>query len=349
MLGGKHMSNAIELNNITKAFGPTSVLKGITFNVKKGNIHALLGENGTGKSTLMNILTGIITRDSGEIRINRKIIDPYHDKWIAKQITFIHQELSLVKDLTIYENLFLGHELTHYGKLDRMVMIRRAHEVLEQMELSIDPTTKVRDLNPSLKQMVEVGRGLINEAKIIIMDEPTSALDNIEIQALFKVMRILKQDGITIIFISHKLNEVLSICDSYTVMRDGYVVQTGEVTNATTERELSALMVGKKLIAMTKSDRSFIGKPVLELQHLSKQQQFEDINLHVDAGEVVGVTGLLGDGRSELFQTVVGANDRYHGKIIFNGKLVKMNNTQAALQHHIASLKIVKKMGLLLT
>lgn len=327
------MTNAIEMQQITKAFSGIPVLRGVDFTVATGSIHALLGENGTGKSTLMNILCGLKPRDGGVIKVNGEVIEPMHN---APKIAFVHQELSLVNDLPIYQNLFLGHELSHRGVLAIPEMVAQTKTILKQMDLNLDPWMMVRDLNPALKQMIEVACGLNAQAHIIIMDEPTAALDDNEIQQLFTVMQTLKQQGVTIVFISHKLNEVLAVCDHYTVMRDGEVVDTGAVDASVTERHLSDLMVGRTLKTMTKPPRSFVGPAVLTVHDLSKPHEFNHIDLHVDAGEVVGCFGLLGDGRSELFRTIVGANGRYSGEIQVDQQPVVMHHTATALKHHIA-------------
>ncbi|WP_412990377.1 sugar ABC transporter ATP-binding protein [Pediococcus siamensis] len=324
------------MTDIQKAFGSTLVLDKVSLSLAKGTIHALLGENGTGKSTLMNILSGNLSKDSGQIYLNGKLINPQKNKQITKLITFVHQELSLVDELTVFENLFLGHELNEHGFLNKNKMIAESRRVLNLMGFKVDPRLKVKELNQSEKQMVEIGRGLINDAKIIIMDEPTSALDDMEIKALFKVMKKMKKNGITIVFITHKLNEVFKVCDSYTVMRNGHVIESGEISEKITEQKISGLMVGRKLTAMTKSERKFHGRTILGLERLSKGNQFRDITMHIDSGEIVGVTGLLGDGRSELFQTVAGANGSYQGVIKLANHTVKINSTQTALRHRIA-------------
>lgn len=327
------MANAIEMKNITKAFSGIPVLRGVNLSVRAGSIHALLGENGTGKSTLMNILCGLKPRDGGTILYDGKSIEPMNE---PPKIAFVHQELSLVNDLPIYQNLFLGHELRHHGVLEIPKMVAKTQQVLKQMALNLDPWMMVRDLNPALKQMVEIARGLNEAADVIIMDEPTASLDDVEIQSLFTVMHTLREQGKTIVFISHKLNEVLSICDHYTVMRDGQVVGDGDLDASVTERSLSDLMVGKQLTAMTKPPRAFRGESVLTVHHLSKAHEFSGVDLHIDAGEIVGLFGLLGDGRSELFQTVVGANGHYSGTITVSGRPVTMRNTATALRHQIA-------------
>ncbi len=237
------MTDVVKMRQIEKAFGANVVLRKVDFTLATGSIHALLGENGTGKTTLMNILTGVYTKDHGDIEINGAPATPASQQ----QIAFIHQELSLVNDLAVYENLYLGHELKRHGLLRRREMIATAQSFVDQIGIALDVTTMVGDLNPSYKQITEIVRALMRDAKVIIMDEPTTSLTDVEIKDVFKMMRTLQDQGVSLIFISHKLNEVLEICDTYTIMRDGVVVSSGQVTPELTEVQLSNQMVGKEL------------------------------------------------------------------------------------------------------
>jgi len=331
------MNKAVEMKGIYKSFGANNVLKGVDFTLEKGSIHALLGENGAGKSTLMNILGSILTQDSGEIHIDGKLTElPQDAKFREEKISFIHQELSLVNDLNIYENLFLGSELKKGVFLDRKGMEDKARATLERMGVHISPLMLVGDLAPSYKQIVEIARAMMKESEVIIMDEPTTSLTDVETRKIFEVMSTLKKQGISLIFISHKLNEVIKICDSYTIMRDGHIVAVGKVTEATTEKELSTHMVGKEVSTDGIYEPREIGDIVLEIKDLSKTREYKDINLNVRKGEIVGVTGLIGDGRTEVFASVIGANYPYDGRILINGKEVVMRSTQLARMNKIA-------------
>ena len=327
------------MENIKKAFGSNRVLHGVDFSLKGGEICALLGENGAGKSTLMNILGGVLLADEGTIRLDGKEMQfstPVDS--LDAGIGFIHQELNLVNDLTIYENLFLTR-MTRKGMfLDVDSMRSRTKELFARMNLQLDPDTMVRDLDASYKQIVEISRALLQNASIIIMDEPTTSLTDPEIQRVFAMMRTLKEQGVGIIFISHKLNEVMEICDRYTVLRDGNMVAEGAVKD-TDPRQLAAHMVGHEVRSDALKREMNYGDEVLRLEHMSNGQNFHDISLSVRAGEVLGVTGLLGDGRSELFQTVFGAMGRkYEGNIYLEGKPVRLSNTHQALMAGIAYL-----------
>ena len=224
------MNTVVEMRGIEKSFGQNYVLKKVDFTLAEGSIHALLGENGTGKTTLMNVLGSILPKDSGSVSVNGLSIDDLREKeQFKQQIAFIHQELSLVNDLSVYENLFLGRELKQGFFLDKKRMIEETQQYINQLEIELDPETLVRDLNPAFKQITEILRALMQQARVIIMDEPTTSLTDVEINHIFDIMNTLKKQGVSLIFISHKLNEVLRICDTYTIMRDGLMVATGSV------------------------------------------------------------------------------------------------------------------------
>lgn len=321
------MTFVIEMKNIEKSFGPNKVLKGVNFNVNRGSIHALLGENGTGKTTLMNILSGLLTKDGGTIIMDgQEITDGSND------IAFIHQELSLINDLSVYENLYLGRELRKMGILDKKTMRQRTRALIDELGIQLDENDKVENLNPALKQITEILRSLLQDAKVIIMDEPTTSLTDVEIHHLFEVMRRLKSQGVSLIFISHKLNEVVEICDAYTIMRDGQVVETGAMTEEITESHLSNQMVGRTLAIDNFYKERSMGEVIFELENLSKEREFQNVNLNLKKGEVLGVTGLLGDGRSELFLSVVGANSHDSGVVKIEGYPVQIKTTADALK-----------------
>ncbi len=329
----------LSMEKIYKSFGSNRVLHGVDFTLGSGEICALLGENGAGKSTLMNILGGVLPADEGTIRLDGKEVrfgNPVDS--LDAGVGFIHQELNLINDLTIYENLFLTHLPKKGVFLDAEGMQQKTRELFQRMNLDLDPGTMVRDLDASYKQIVEISRALMQDASIIIMDEPTTSLTDPEIQRVFAMMRTLKEQGVGIIFISHKLGEVMEICDRYTVLRDGNMVAAGAVKD-TSPKELAAHMVGHEVRSnMLKRDQNY-GPEMLRLENLSNGVNFHDISLAVRAGEVLGVTGLLGDGRSELFQTVFGAMERKAtGQILLEGKPIRISNTHQALNAGIAYL-----------
>ncbi len=327
------------MRNIYKSFGANNVLNNVDFRLDAGEICALLGENGAGKSTLMNILGGVLKADSGKIVIDgkeRSFSTPVES--LDAGIGFIHQELNLINDLTIYENMFLTHFPQKGAFLDAQYMQEKTSELFERMNIELDPKTMVRDLDASYKQIVEICRALLQDANLIIMDEPTTSLTEPEIKRVFNMMRLLKEKGVSIIFISHKLNEVMEICDRYTVLRDGHMVAEGTVAD-TSIRQLAAHMVGHDVNSDVLVRDIKLGDEMLRLEKLSDGKHFTDISLAVHSGEILGVTGLLGDGRSELFQTVFGAmGKRYTGKIFLGGKEIHLSNTFEALEAGIAYL-----------
>ena len=343
------------MEKICKSFGANNVLTEVNFSLEAGEICALLGENGAGKSTLMNILGGVLPADSGRITLDGKVVNfesPVES--LDAGIGFIHQELNLINDLTIYENMFITHLPKKGAFLDAKFMQQKTAELFQRMNIDLDPCAMVRDLDASYKQIIEIGRALLQDASIIIMDEPTTSLTEPEIQRVFAMMRTLKEQGVGIIFISHKLGEVMEICDRYTVLRDGNMVAQGLVSETDT-RQLAAHMVGREVNTDTLTREMNLGEEVLRLERLSDGKHFHDISLSVRAGEVLGITGLLGDGRSELFQTVFGAmGKKYTGSLKLLGKEQKITSTYQALDAGIAYLPrnrkenaIIKDMSIL--
>ena len=327
------------MRNIYKSFGANNVLEDVEFKLGTGEICALLGENGAGKSTLMNILGGVLPADRGTICIDEKEV--HFDTPVASLdagIGFIHQELNLINDLTIYENMFITHLPRKGVLLDAKMMQQQTRELFEKMNLDLDPNTMVRDLDASYKQIVEICRALLQNASLIIMDEPTTSLTDPEIRRVFNMMRTLKEQGVGIIFISHKLGEVMEICDRYTVLRDGHMVAEGKVSE-TDPHQLAAYMVGHEVKSEAKAASAHVAEEMLRLEKLSDGRHFFDIDLSARRGEVLGVTGLLGDGRSELFQTVFGAmGSKYTGRIVLDGREIKVTSTYQALNNGIAYL-----------
>jgi len=325
------------MQNIYKSFGANNVLKGVDISLSGGEICALLGENGAGKSTLMNILGGVINSDSGTILIDGKPVEfknPVDS--LEAGIAFIHQELNLVNDLAIFENMFIGRELKNkYGFLDAKTMIKKTKEIFEKIGLELNPEQMVRDLDTSYKQFIEIARALMMNASIIIMDEPTTSLTEHEIKRVFAMMNVLKSHGVGMVFISHKLKEVVEICNKYTVLRDGNMVATGEIKDVTTD-DLAKHMVGHDVRTESLQRDKEIGNEVLRLERLTDATHFRDISLNLRQGEILGVTGLLGDGRSELFQAVFGDRPKYTGDIYIDNQQVKIDSTTKGLDLGIA-------------
>ncbi|MEN2767039.1 sugar ABC transporter ATP-binding protein [Ornithinibacillus xuwenensis] len=326
----------LHMKKINKSFNGVSVLMNVSLEVEPGEIHALLGENGAGKSTLMNILGGVFRPDEGTILIHGKAVNLFNPK--ASQdhgIRFIHQELNVVPDLRVYENMFLGLELRNkLGIVKVEEMCRKTSDILMKLGVDIDPKEYVRNLDTSYKQLIEIAKALLHQSRLIIMDEPTTALAEHEVERLFSLMKSLKESGVSFIYISHKLNEIKQICDSYTVLRDGELVGTGQIQHETLEN-ITTMMVGKTISEERIVHDNNFGKVVLEVRDLTCKGLFHSINFQVKRGEIVGFTGLSGDGRTELFETLFGYRKKYTGEIKVDAKNVQLNHPQMAVKSGI--------------
>lgn len=333
----------VEMNNLQKSFGSNDVIKDVSFSIQGGEICALLGENGAGKSTLMNILGGVFPMDEGSILIDgREVSFETPADSLDAGIAFIHQELNLINDLPIYENMFLGREIkTKWGTLDLKKMYDETVNIFKRMNIDLDPARMVYTLDSSYKQIVEICRAVMANASIIIMDEPTTSLTDSEIERVFQMMGRLKKENVGIIFISHKLNEVMEFCDRYIVLRDGKLVAEGDVSDVTI-KILANYMVGYDVrtnsLRRIRDKEEDIGEEVLRLNELTDEHAFKQVNLSVCSGEIVGITGLLGDGRSELFQAVFGAAPYSSGEIYLNREQVHFDATYQAIEKGIAYL-----------
>ncbi len=310
----------LEMSHVSKAFGGSKALSDIHFNVEEGEIHALLGENGAGKSTLMNILTGVIPADEGTVTFCGKTYpNPTIAQMEAAGIAFVHQELNVINDLTVADNIFLCRELTNgLGLLRRKEQIRRAGELFESLGVDIDPTMLVSELKTGEKQLLEICRALYADAKLLILDEPTTALSNKEIDHLFSILRRLKEQGKSFIFISHKMPEIFAIADRYTVLRNGEYVSSGRIAD-TTPHAVTSDMVGATYVDADVYESRELGDTVLEVRNLSGTG-FEDVSFTARRGEIIAFTGLAGCGASELMQTLFGAMPAVSGELLVNGK-----------------------------
>lgn len=322
----------LEMKGIHKSFGGVQALKGVDFTLCEGEIHALLGENGAGKSTLMNILGGVLQADAGEILLDGKsirITSPQDSQ--RRGISFIHQELNLIGDLTVYENLFLGSELlTPYRTLDTSRMIAEAKRVLEMVGVELDPLALVSDLDTSLKQVIEIGKALLKDSNIIIMDEPTTSLTDKEILSIFQVIQTLRDKGVSIIFISHKLKEVIQFCDRYTVLRDGELSSSGQISD-TSEERLAQAMVGKELSHQQVYHQRALGEVILEVEGLCSAHACQEVAFSLRKGEILGITGLSGAGHSEMVQCLFGYRKIDAGSIRVRGQAAQIRHPKQAL------------------
>jgi len=306
----------LEMKNIIKTFGPVTALGDVGLNVGPGEIHGLLGENGAGKTTLMNVLAGTFPQDSGSVVINGITVSDITPKKAGELgIRFIHQELSLCNDLRVFQNMFLGAEYNKAGFVNKKDEIKRTQEVLDYMHSGINAETLVGDLETAKKQLVEIARALLFKSELIIMDEPTTAINSQEIASLFKIMNQLKNEGVSFIYISHKMPEVFEICGKYTVLRDGKFIQTGFIKDIN-EQQATELLIGKTFVSANLKENSPppAGEPVLSVKGLCGRT-FKDISLELHRGEVVAITGLQGSGTDELATAVFGASPVISGTI----------------------------------
>ncbi len=312
----------LEMQGIYKTFGGTKALINADFNVEKGEIHALLGENGAGKSTLMNILTGVVAMDNGSIVFSETA---YNNPSIRQMenagIAFVHQERNLANDLNVYENIFLNRELTKGPFLDKKAMVQHTQELFNQLGVNIDPLKTVSELKTSEKQLLEICRALDTKAQLFILDEPTTALSDDEVKHLFEILRRLKQQGKSIIFISHKMGEIFEIADRYTVLRNGEIISSGFIKDVSAH-QVTLDMVGQQYIDRDDYKPRQLGEVVLSLRNFSGND-FHNINLDVKKGEIVAFTGLSGCGASELIQTMFGALPSLSGEMLVKGQRIK--------------------------
>ncbi len=327
-----------ELKGIYKSFGNNDVLRGVDFDIREGEIHALVGENGAGKSTLMNIFTGLISKDSGEIYIDGRKTDIDSTEAASDLgIRFIHQELVDYPELTVVENLFMNKELKRGFFLDYKKMEEEAIEIFRELDLNIDPNDLVKDLSIGQRQMLEIAKANMGKINILILDEPTTALTNVEIDKLFKLIKKLKDKKVSMIYISHRMEEIFALTDRISVMRDGKsvgVFNTGE----TNESELVKHMVGRSIGDFYPTIESNPGEIRLEIKNFTREGYFEDINLNVRANEVIGIGGLMGAGRSEIFRSVFGIDDKDSGEIFLDGEKIDIKSPSDAMKNNIAFL-----------
>lgn len=312
---------------ISMAFGGVDVLRSVDFEIRPGEIHALVGENGAGKSTLAKIMAGVHQPREGVLSIAGQptvIPNPYAAAGLG--IAMIHQEPLIFPDLDVAENIFIGHQIMR-GTPRRIhwpTMVRRAGEILQSLGVQIDPRTKVRGLSIAIQQMVEMAGALSQNARILLMDEPTAALTPGEVEDLFAIIRRLRDQGAAIVFISHRFEEIFALCDRITVLRDGEIVGERQVKETTVD-EIIRLMVGRPLsVLFEHAEQRQIGRPLLEVSNLSRQKKFENISLEVRAGEIVGLAGLVGSGRSEVARALFGALGIDQGTVRIGGQQVRI-------------------------
>ncbi|MCC3374654.1 sugar ABC transporter ATP-binding protein [Cohnella sp. REN36] len=343
------METVLAMNGITKSFFGVKALDGASLEVRRGEVHALMGENGAGKSTLMKILTGLVTPDEGSIELfgERVSIATPQDA-LRLGIAMIHQELNPIPDMTVAENIYLGREPTRGPFLNRKQLHRQTRELLERFDFHAAPETRVGSLSVAQKQMLEIIKAVSAEARLIIMDEPTSALSDGEVKTLFQTIRALKGQGVPIIYISHRMEEIFSMTDRATVLRDGQYIGTADIAALDADR-LIAMMVGRPLEAIYPKERIEPGEVVFEANGLSRKTVFDDITFRVRKGEILGIAGLMGAGRSEVARAIFGIDRLSGGEIRIDGRPVAVRHPADAIRHGIALVtEDRKEMGLVL-
>ncbi|GHU63346.1 ribose import ATP-binding protein RbsA [Clostridia bacterium] len=324
------MEYALEMRGINKSFSGTRVLKDVDISVEKGHIHALVGENGAGKSTLMNILGGVLPMDSGQVLLfGEEVMFSSPAAAQEKGIAFVHQELNVVNDLPVYENMFLGHELRKgRGMIDARAMITQTVDVFKRIHVDVDPKAMVRDLDATSKQIIEIAKSVLFHAKLIILDEPTTSLTGFEVENVFNVMRNLTSDqGVTILFISHKLGEVVEFCDKVTVLRNGELVDTCVMTKADgallAQSDIARMMVGKNVLDVEVYRKRELGEVILSVEGLHVGSAVKGVSFELHKGEILGITGLLGDGKNELVGALFGDEHPTAGTITKDGQTIR--------------------------
>ncbi len=326
----------IEMKNIKKSFYTNLVLSDANLTLLDGEVHALCGENGAGKSTLMKILTGMYKKDAGVVLVDGKEVEYKHPK-IAEQhgIVFIHQELNVIPDMTVEENIFLGKEISNHGILNKKKMREVTISLLQELEVSINPDERLNKMSVGKQQLVEIAKSLYNDVKVLIMDEPTSALTLTETETLFKIIKKLKNRGVSIVYISHRMEEIFEICDRLTVLRDGKTIGTKKISETNID-DVVRMMIGREIGDRYPKREKSNGDIVFEVKNIKKKNLVKEVSFDLKRGEILGVAGLMGAGRSEVMHLIFGSMKADSGDILIEGKKVNIKSPIDAKNHNIA-------------
>lgn len=331
----------LEMKNITKSFSGIKVLDNVQLSVRPGEVHALMGENGAGKSTLMNILMGVHSADNGRIFIDQKnVINNNPKDAMANGISMIHQELNPVLDMDVSENIFLGREIKKgtsgiLSLVDKKKMRQETQKLFDKVGIDVLPSALMRDLSVAQSQLVEIIKAISISARIIIMDEPTSAITDKEVDILFDQIKKLRSNGVAIIYISHKMEEIFSIADTITVLRDGQYISTDSASNLDKDK-LIKLMVGRELTEIFPKAETEIGDVVMEVKDFSYLPKVKNVSFNLRRGEILGIAGLVGAGRSELVEALFGVHKSSKGILIIDGMEVQIKHTSNAIANKVA-------------
>ena len=329
----------LEVDNVRKEFPGVVALDNVQFKLKRGTVHALMGENGAGKSTLMKIVAGIYTPDSGSFKLRGQDIQLKNPlDALENGIAMIHQELNLMGPMTVAENIWIRREpINRFGLINHGEMQRRTEELFKRLNIDIDPTVEVRSLSVANRQMVEIAKAVSFNSDVLIMDEPTSALTEREVDHLFRIIKALKAEGKGIIYITHKMNELFEIADEVSVFRDGKYIATKQSSELTRD-DIIRMMVGRDISQMFPKLAVPIGDVVLSVKNLALKGIFKDISFDVRSGEILGIAGLVGSGRSNIAETIFGVTPASAGTISIHGKEVRMTSPSVAMEHGMAFL-----------
>lgn len=337
----------LEIKNLSKSFGKNKVLDGINLTVRQGSVMGLMGENGAGKSTMMKCLFGIYTRDEGSISLLNKSIEFKNPKEALESgVAMVHQELNLCLDRTVTDNLFLGRYPTNFGIVDEIKMFESASSLFSSLNMNVNPKTIMRTMSVSQRQMVEIAKAVSYNAKLIVLDEPTSSLTEREVKKLFSIIRALQKKGVSFIYISHKMDEVFEVCDEVAVLRDGKMILSKPIAE-TNMNEIISAMVGRSLDKRFPDVDNVPGEDFLKIENLKTKYApvLEDISFTVRKGEILGLYGLVGAGRSELLEALFGIRTIESGSISINDKYLKFKSSKEAMAHGFALLTEERKLN----
>lgn len=341
----------LEMKNIKKSFA-VPVLKGVDFSLKKGEVHALVGGNGAGKSTLMKIMTGIYSKDEGEIYVDGNLVD-MKNIHVANDlgIAMIFQELSLIQTMTVAENIFLGEEVTRNGMRDTAYMRNKAKEVLNDLGIDVEPDTVVGTLSVGMSQMVEIAKAVAKNAKILVLDEPTASLSESETEHLFRLIQDLKEKGVSMVYISHRMNEILKIADSITILRDGIIAHTDAIRNMNLDGIISHMLGSGAGNNFKWVERHYDenSEDLLTVEHLKVNDKISDISFSLKPGEILGFAGLMGSGRTEILEALFGRRKVLGGTVKLNGEPIKIKSIKDSVKAGFALIpEDRRKQGLVL-
>lgn len=336
--------SVLRVVNIEKSFPGTQALKGVSLEIEKGEIHSLVGENGAGKSTLVNIISGVFHADKGQVYLQGQEVK-FKGPGDAQKlgVGFVHQELALCPHVTVADNVFFGRLPQKNGLVDRKALNKATEDVLALFETNIKPDQKVAQLSVAQQQIVEIARALSLDCKLIIFDEPTSSLNETEAESLLQIIKEIKKKGISVIYISHKLSEVFEICDRVTVLRDGNKIATHRI-DETSVNSIISEMVGREIGNLYPPKSSCFGAEMLEVKGFTREPVFRDISFTLRQGEILGIGGLVGSGRTEVVRAICGIDDSEEGQVFIQGKPVKINHYRHAIQNGLCYLSENRKL-----